>query len=63
LEVSPPYRRQGCAQNILRAAAVWARQQGADTLALAVTEANGGARALYASQGMQVVGQYHYRQK
>ena len=63
LEVAPPYRRQGCAQNILRAAADWASGHGADTLALAVTEANHGARALYASQGMRGVGQYHYRQK
>ena len=63
LEVSLPFRRQGCARNILRAAAHWARDHGADTLALAVTEANQGARALYASQGMQGVGQYHYRQK
>jgi len=63
LEVSPACRRQGCAQNMLRAAADWASLQGADTLALAVTEANTGARALYASQGMRGVGQYHYRQK
>lgn len=63
LEVSPPYRRQGCARNILSAAALWARDHGAATLALAVTEANQGARALYASQGMLGVGQYHYRQK
>ncbi len=62
LEVTPAYRRQGCAQNILRAAAHWARGHGADSLALAVTEANQPARALYASLGMQVVGQYHYRQ-
>ncbi len=63
LEVSPPYRRQGSAQNILRAAAVWARELGADTLSLAVTEANAAARALYASQGMTGVGHYHYRRK
>ncbi len=63
LEVSKPFRRQGTARNILQAAGVWARGHGADTLALAVTQANAGARALYASQGMRVVGQYHYRQK
>lgn len=63
LEVSPAFRRQGSAQNILRAAAVWAGQHGADTLALAVTQANKPARSLYASLGMQGVGQYHYRQK
>ncbi|MEO8243931.1 MAG: GNAT family N-acetyltransferase [bacterium] len=63
LEISAAHRRQGSAQNLMRAAAVWARQNGADTLALVVTEANAPARRLYASLGMQVVGQYHYRQK
>lgn len=61
LEVRPDLRRQGVAGQILRAAALWAGAQGADRLALAVTEANSGARALYASLGMQPVGQYHYR--
>ena len=63
LEVSPSHRRQGTARNILHAAAVWARDHGAETLALPVTRANTSARALYASQGMKGVGQYHYRQK
>jgi GNAT superfamily N-acetyltransferase len=62
LEVLPDRRRQGSAQNILRAAARWAGAQGADTLALVVTQANDAARSLYASAGMQAVGQYHYRQ-
>ncbi len=63
LEVSPAHRRQGSAQNILKAAAVWAREQGAARLALVVTEANQPARHLYSSLGMQPAGQYHYRQK
>lgn len=63
LEVSPALRRQGSAHNILRAAAAWALDNGADTLALVVTEANTNARGLYASLGMTIVGQYHYRQK
>jgi ribosomal protein S18 acetylase RimI-like enzyme len=63
LEVTPALRRQGSAHNILRAAAVWAQNQGAETLTLVVTEANDAARRLYASLGMGVVGQYHYRQK
>jgi len=63
LEVTPNQRRQGSANNILRAAASWAQNQGATMLSLAVTEANAGARALYASHRMQVVGQYHYRKK
>lgn len=63
LEVSPPFRRQGTAHHILRAAAIWAQDHGATTLALLVTQANGPARALYASLGMTAVGQYHYRLK
>ena len=62
LEVPLLMRRKGVARNILQAAAGWANEQGASALALAVTAANDGARALYASFGMQVVGQYHYRQ-
>ena len=63
LEVRPALRRQGAGQNILNAAAHWAAENGALRLALAVTEANSAARSLYASLGMQVVGQYHYRAK
>lgn len=63
LEVSPPHRRQGSAQNLMIAAADWAQRQGADTLSLVVTAANLPARALYEKLGMQVVDGYHYRQK
>ena len=63
LEVAPDQRRKGCAHNILRAAALWAHDHGAQTLALLVTERNIAARALYASLNMAVVGQYHYRKK
>lgn len=63
LEVPSALRRQGCANSILRSAACWAQDQGAATLSLVVTQANAGAHALYASLGMEVVGQYHYRQK
>lgn len=63
LEVCPAQRRQGSANNIMRAAAIWAQDQGAETLSLAVTEQNAPARALYASLGMEVVGPYHYRKK
>ena len=61
VEVLPQFRRQGSANNILRAAAQWAQDNGADWLGLAVTAANDGARKLYASAQMQVVGHYHYR--
>jgi GNAT superfamily N-acetyltransferase len=63
LEVCPNQRRQGSAINILRMAAAWAQDQGAQTLCLAVTEANVAARALYDSLGMTVVGNYHYLRK
>lgn len=63
LEVMPAFRRQGSAQNILRAAAVWAKEQGADRLSLVVTVANAPARALYAGMGMTEAGAYHYRKK
>lgn len=62
LDVTPVLRRKGAARHILQAAADWARLQGATDLGLAVTAANVPARALYASFGMQAVGQYHYRQ-
>lgn len=62
LEISPGFRRQGCARHILQAAAHWALDQGAETLSLVVTVGNAPARALYASLGMRGVGQYHYRQ-
>jgi len=61
LEVAPHMRRQKAARHLLHASALWAQEQGADWLALAVTEANEAARALYASLQMDVVGSYHYR--
>lgn len=63
LAVPEPMRRAGIGGNLLRRAAVWAGENGANALGLAVTEANGPARALYASLGMKAVGQYHYRGK
>jgi ribosomal protein S18 acetylase RimI-like enzyme len=47
----------------LRAAVHWAQDNGATVFSLVVTEANSGARKLYASLGLNVVGQYHYRRK
>lgn len=63
LEVVPGLRRQGSAQNVLRAAAGWAKAEGADTLSLVVTTSNVAARALYARMGMQEIGAYHYRRR
>lgn len=61
LEVVPAFRRQGLGRHLVMAAARWAKDQGAETMALVVTRANSGANALYTSLGMGVVGQYHYR--
>lgn len=62
LEITPLMRRKGSARHVLQAAVGWALANGGTDLGLAVTTANAAARALYASFGMQVVGQYHYRQ-
>ena len=62
LEVTPSLRRNGVSRHVLQAAIQWAKGHDAKILGLAVTTANKPARALYASFGMQVVGQYHYRQ-
>lgn len=62
IEIVPSQRRHGVAENMLRGAAHWAQGQGADWLALAVTEANRPACALYEKLGMQVAARYHYRQ-
>lgn len=61
--VTPALRRQKTACHMMREAAIWAQDQAADTMVVLVTEANTGARALYSSMGMQVVGKYHYRMK
>jgi GNAT superfamily N-acetyltransferase len=63
LEVRETLRRKGVGEALLRAAANWAADQGANRLSLVVTERNAAARALYARLGMRSVGQYHYRMK
>ncbi|SMY08414.1 GNAT family N-acetyltransferase [Flavimaricola marinus] len=63
LETSGLHRRKGVAARMLTACAFWAKGQGAETFSLVVTQANTGAHALYASLGMEPVGQYHYRIK
>jgi GNAT superfamily N-acetyltransferase len=62
LEVPRAFRRKGVGRLMLTGIAHWAAGQGADTLALAVTEANAPARALYETLGMQDAGGYHYRE-
>jgi GNAT superfamily N-acetyltransferase len=60
--VRPCFRRKGYGRVLLHAACDWALTQGANDLVLLVTAANLPARTLYASFGLQVVGQYHYRE-
>lgn len=63
LEVPNQFRRSGIATSLMSGAAVWAKDNGASTLAVLVTRANTGALALYSSLGMQEVDHYHYRRK
>ncbi|MDF1856257.1 GNAT family N-acetyltransferase [Pseudooceanicola sp.] len=62
LEVHRSARRSGMGRGATIDAAMWAQDEGASTLALACTEANTGANALYSGLGMDHVGGYHYRQ-
>jgi len=63
VEVLPHQRRQGVAQWIMRRAAFWAQDNGADTLAVLTTASNGPANALYQRLGFAAVGGYHYRSR
>ena len=63
LEVLARARRAGMGRTLTRHAAHWAARHGARHLAVLCTRANDGANALYASLGMTLVGQYHYRFK
>lgn len=63
IEIAPRARRKGVASTLMRGAAHWAEGMGADWFALAVTEANAPARALYEGLGMQIAGRYHYREE
>jgi len=61
--VLPDFRRLNLARNMMHAASAWALQNGATQMAVAVTDANDAAKALYRSLGMSEVGRYHYRIK
>jgi GNAT superfamily N-acetyltransferase len=61
LEIAPEHRRKGLARHLTRAAARWAKRQGADQFSLLVTSANTEANALYESLGLVEAGRYHYR--
>lgn len=62
LEIVPFQRRQGLGKWAMRGAAFWAMDNGAETLSVICTKANEGANALYRSLGMEIAGEYHYRQ-
>ncbi|MEM7523834.1 MAG: GNAT family N-acetyltransferase [Pseudomonadota bacterium] len=61
IETVHALRRKGAARMILAAAARFAVEHGATELAMAVTEANEPANALYRSLGFDIVAGYHYR--
>lgn len=61
VEIPPHQRQQGVAGWIMRCAAFWAAEHGAQTLSVMCTRDNTGANALYRSLGMDAVGHYHYR--
>ena len=60
IEILPDWRRKGLAGWMMRRAAVWARENGARRLALAVTRANAPAIALYRGLGFRDAGGYAY---
>lgn len=59
--VAPAFRRRGVGRALTAAAAAWALEHGARTLALAVEAANAPARALYDGLGFAQAGGYRYR--
>ena len=61
VEILPFQRRKGMGAWIMRQAAFWAAENGAETLAVLCTRENDGANGLYASLGMALAGGYHYR--
>ncbi|MCT4556041.1 MAG: GNAT family N-acetyltransferase [Pelagimonas sp.] len=63
VEVTEPCRRKGLAAWMMRSAAFWARDNGADWLSVICTTENDAANGLYRALGMDLAGQYHYRLK
>ena len=61
VEILPFQRRQGVGRWLMRRAAYWTLDHGGHTLSVICTDENAAANGLYASLGMSVVGQYHYR--
>lgn len=63
LETLERARRSGAARMLMAGAARFAQENGARWLALAVTDRNVAASALYRGLGMAVAGGYHYRER
>ena len=61
LEIATAHRGKGLGKWMMRCASFWAAENGADYMTALCTDANAAANGLYASLGMQAVGQYHYR--
>lgn len=61
VEVLPHQRRQGVAQWMMRMAAFWAADQGANWISVLCVTANQNANKLYQGLGFEAVGTYHYR--
>lgn len=61
VEVLPHQRKQGVAQWLMRAAAIWAAKRGATHIAVLCVAENKPANALYTKLGFARVGTYHYR--
>jgi GNAT superfamily N-acetyltransferase len=61
VEVLAAFRRQGVAGWIMRAAAFWAQDKGATTIAVLCTRQNTAALALYSALGFTEGSGYHYR--
>ncbi len=61
VEVIETCRGLGVGRMVTQHAARWAQENGATQMAVLCTKANVAANALYASLGLSVVGQYHYR--
>ncbi|MBU2961919.1 GNAT family N-acetyltransferase [Citreicella sp. C3M06] len=63
LEIRPAYRGKGLGKWMMRRAAIWAQDNGAQWMAVLCLQDNAAANGLYASLGFECVGQYHYRIK
>ncbi|MEN8893810.1 GNAT family N-acetyltransferase [Planktotalea arctica] len=63
LEILEHQRGMGVGKWMMRRAAVWASEQGAQMMSVICTKENAAANALYTSLGMELIGSYHYRIK